>query len=343
MSILQIVRTKDTFLRKISKSSVRTFKTYSGLMRGLENYCLTLDTTLENLVQDLTISKDDTILEDFLQNYIDYLEEKGHVETVVKGQISFVKRFFSYSRIPFTPEHLMLSFKTTYQEEKYPLSKDDILLLLDNSKHREKTKYLLMLSGSFRIAEILGIRKKDIDTTKERYIIKTNPKYSKGNKQRSCIISLEAMRFLDQIIKDLDDDDYVFPHNEKSIHYAVVNEGEIFNKIRHKTGLTTKYESGKSQVSTHSFRAFFISQFEKTSSGYGHALSGHSRYMKTYDRFTMAEKIEKYLETEPHLTIFENTNLSVSKDRKELLEVKEKLSRLEELLSKEYPQLLNQI
>ena len=343
MSILQIVRTKDTFLRKISKSSARTLNTYTGLMKNLEDYCLTLGTTLESLVQDLTETKDDTVLEDFLQNYIDYLEENGRVETGVKGQISFVKRFFSYSRIPFTPEHLMLSFKTSVQEEKYPLSKDDIHLILDNSSHIQKTKYLLMLSGSFRIAEVLGIRKKDIDTTKERYIIKTNPKYSKGNKQRSCIISLEAMRFLDQTMKDKDGDDFIFRHNEKCIRYAVVNEGEIFDRIRHKTGLVGKYESGKSHVSTHSLRAFFISQFEKTSSGYGHALSGHSRYMKTYDRFTMAEKIEKYLETEPYLTIFENTNLSVSKDRKELLEVKEKLSRLEELLSKEFPQVLNQI
>ena len=332
MSITQILRTKNTFLNKISKSSDRTLNTYKGSMNNLENYCLTLDTTIEHLIQDLTLTKDDTILEDFLQNYIDYLEQNGRVETFVKCQISFVKRFFSYSRIPFTSEHLTLSFKTSYSEEKYPLSKDEIHLILDNCRHREKTKYLLMLSGSFRIAEVLGIRKKDIDTTKERYVIKTNPKYSKGHKERSCIISLESMRFLDQIIKDLDDNDFVFSHNEKNIRYAVVNEGEIFDKIRHKSGLIEKYESGKFKISTHSFRAFFISQFEKTSSGYGHALSGHSRYMKTYDRFTIAEKIEKYLETEHYLTIFENTNLSMSKDKKELLEMKEKLARLEELL-----------
>lgn len=332
MSIIQNLRTKESFVKKISKSSDRTLNTYKIQMKNLEKYCLTLDTTIENLVQDLTLTKDDTILEDFLQNYIDYLEENGRVETVVKGQIAFIKRFFSYSRVPYTAEHLTLSFKTSFQEEKYPLSKDEIHLILDNCKHREKTKYLLMLSGSFRIGEILGIRKKDIDTTKERYVIKTNPKYSKGHKQRSCIISLESMRFLDQIIRKLDDDDFVFSHNEKNIRYAVVNEGEIFDKIRHKSGLIEKYESGKFKISTHSFRAFFISQFEKTSSGYGHSLSGHSRYMKTYDRFTISEKIEKYLETESYLTIFENSNLAISKDKKELLEVKEKLARLEDLL-----------
>ena len=62
------------------------------MMKNLEKYCLTIDTTIQDLVQELTITKNDTILEDFLQNYIDHLEENGRVETFVKGQIAFVKR-----------------------------------------------------------------------------------------------------------------------------------------------------------------------------------------------------------------------------------------------------------
>ena len=83
------------------------------------------------------------------------------------------------------------------------------------------------------------------------------------------------------------------------------------------------------KITTHSFRAFFISQFEKTYSGFGHSLSGHSRYMKQYDRFSIGEKIEKYIETEKHLLIYSKPNEST----KELSELKAKVSRLEQVLS----------
>ena len=91
-----------------------------------------------------------------------------------------------------------------------------------------------------------------------------------------------------------------------------------------------RYEGKKlHKITTHGFRAFFISQFEKTYSGFGHSLSGHSRYMKQYDRFTIEEKIEKYIETEKHLLIYSKSDES----NKELRELKTKVSRLEELLS----------
>ena len=77
------------------------------------------------------------------------------------------------------------------------------------------------------------------------------------------------------------------------------------------------------KITTHSLRAFFISQFEKTYSGFGHVLSGHGKYMKQYERFTIGEKIEKYIETEKYLLIYEKPN-QVSKDRKELTEMKAK-------------------
>ena len=51
--------------------------------------------------------------------------------------------------------------------------------------------------------------------------------------------------------------------------------------------------------------------------------------MKQYDRFSIGEKIEKYIETEKYLLIYSKPNEST----KELSELKAKVSRLEELLS----------
>jgi len=92
------------------------------------------------------------------------------------------------------------------------------------------------------------------------------------------------------------------------------------------------YDNKKThKITTHSFRAFFISQFEKTYSGFGHVLSGHGKYMKQYERFTIGEKIEKYIETEKYLLIYKEANQD-SKNQKELTEMKAKIARLEELL-----------
>ena len=86
------------------------------------------------------------------------------------------------------------------------------------------------------------------------------------------------------------------------------------------------------KITTHSFRAFFISQFEKTYSGFGHSLSGHGRYLKQYERFTIGEKIEKYIETEKHFLIYSKSEQD-SKTNREFAELKAKVSRLEQVLS----------
>ena len=87
------------------------------------------------------------------------------------------------------------------------------------------------------------------------------------------------------------------------------------------------------KITTHSLRAFFITQFEKTSSGFGHSLSGQSRYLKQYERFTLADKLEKYIETEKYLLIYSNIE-SEQKMKRELLELQAKVSRLEQLQHK---------
>ena len=54
--------------------------------------------------------------------------------------------------------------------------------------------------------------------------------------------------------------------------------------------------------------------------------------MKQYERFTIGEKIEKYIETEKHLLINSNSDQE-QKNKRELSELKAKVSRLEQLLT----------
>jgi len=140
------------------------------------------------------------------------------------------------------------------------------------------------------------------------------------------------MPYLDKILENKNDNDLIFYHNAKNIRNAVIAELKVFNRIRNRANLDMTYDNKKThKITTHSFRAFFISQFEKTYSGFGHVLSGHGKYMKQYERFTIGEKIEKYIETEKYLLINSHSDQE-QKNKREMSELRAKVSRLEELL-----------
>ena len=180
----------------------------------------------------------------------------------------------------------------------------------------------------------MTLEKRDINRDLERYTATIRAECAKTGIERTTIISSEAMPYLDEILANKNDNDLLFYHNAKNLSNAVISEISSFNRLRDKANLDMVYGNTNQKlhkITTHSFRAFFISQFEKTYSGIGHALSGHGKYMKQYERFTIGEKIEKYIETEKHLLIYQESDKN-QKSSKELSEIKAKLARVEKLL-----------
>jgi len=334
MSILDVKRTMDDFLKKKGKSSMCTLRNYGNIFKSLEKFCaIKYETGLENIIEDLAIIENpQEQVENLIQSYIDELEIENKTERTVRNYSCMAKNYLKYRRVRFDKNELEtnLSFKSDNKEELHPITKKEIQTLMDNSSFVWKTKILMMSSGGFRISELLGLRKCDINRELERYAVYIRAEFAKGHQARTTLISTEAMSCLDKLLENKTENDLIFPHEAKNITNAVISELNIFERLRKRAGLDMRYEGKKlHKITTHGFRAFFISQFEKTYSGFGHSLSGHSRYMKQYDRFTIEEKIEKYIETEKHLLIYSKSDES----NKELRELKTKVSRLEELLS----------
>jgi len=252
----------------------------------------------------------------------------------VSSYSCIAKNYLKYRRVKFDKDELetSLDFKKEIISEKYPLTKEDIKTLLDHASFESRAKILLQSGSGFRISELLTLRKCDINKDLERYTAIIRAECAKNGIERTTIISSEAMSYLDSILENKNDNDLIFYHEAKNVRNAVIAEIEVFNRLRKSANLDMRYENKKThKITTHSFRAFFISQFEKTYSGFGHVLSGHGKYMKQYERFTIGEKIEKYIETEKYLLIYEKPNQD-SKTQKELTEMKAKIARLEELL-----------
>jgi len=334
-SILDVKRTKQDFLKKKGKSSVSTFKNYTHIFTNIEKFCLRkYDTSLENLIEELGIVKNtQEQVENLIQTYIDALELEGKPYSTVLGYSTLAINYLKYRRVKFDKDelHTSLSYKTEIKQELYPITKKDIQTLLDHASFEAKTKILLQSGSGFRISELLGLRKCDINTDLERYTANIRAEFAKGRRARTTIISIEAMRLLDEILENKTENETIFPH-EANIRFSVISEINMFDRLRKKAGLDMRYEGKRThKITTHTFRAFFISQFEKTYSGFGHSLSGHSKYMKQYERFTIGEKIEKYIETEKHLLINSNSDQE-QKNKREISELRAKVSRLEELL-----------
>ena len=332
-SILDVKRTKQDFIKRKSKSSERTGTNYTHIFTSIEKFCLRkYDSSLENLIEELGIVENtQEQLENMIQTYIDELELEGKPYSTVLGYSTLAINYLKYRRVKFDKAelHTSLSYKSEIKQELYPITKKDIQTLLDHASFEAKTKILLQSGSGFRISELLGLRKCDINRELERYTANIRAEFAKGHRARTTIISIEAMRLLDEILENKTENESIFPH-KANIRNAVISEINMFDRLRKKAGLDMRYENKRThKITTHTFRAFFISQFEKTYSGFGHSLSGHSRYMKQYDRFSIGEKIEKYIETEKHLLIYSK----VDESNKELRELKTKVSRLEELLS----------
>lgn len=332
MSILDLKRSKEEYLKKKCKNSRKFLRNSKYRFLSLEKFCINqYDSSLDDIIQEFQVVNDtQEKAEDFIQSYIQALEFEGKAKSTVSGYSSLAKDYLKYMHVKFDKNELEsnMDYKKEYKEEKYPLTQKEIKTLLDHGSFLGRAKILIQSSSGLRISELLGLRKCDINTEYERYMIHVRAVIAKNGKSRDTFVSIEAMPYLDKILENKDDKDLIFPHACDTVNSVIV-EINTFNKLRIRANLDMKYE-GKNlhKITTHSFRAFFISQFEKTYSGFGHILSGHERYMGQYERFTISEKLEKYIETEKYLLIYSK----IDDSKRELVEIKAKLARVEKLL-----------
>ena len=71
-----------------------------------------------------------------------------------------------------------------------------------------------------------------------------------------------------------------------------------------RAGLDQKYETnGRSMISTHSFRAFFITKVSRHDPNLAKYFAGQKGYLLQYDRLSDEEKLEHYIKFEPSLLV----------------------------------------
>jgi len=123
----------------------------------------------------------------------------------------------------------------------------------------------------------------------------------------------------------------VFGTGENPISSRVNKEAILRNALK-KTGLDMKYDdTGRYQINTHSFRAYFITRVSRHDPNIAKKLSGEKGYLLQYDRLTDEEYIENYIKFEDDLIVFDFTqrNQKQNQKQKELEEQRQKMEDME--------------
>ena len=166
-----------------------------------------------------------------------------------------------------------------------------------------------------RMGEALKIRKKDLDFSLERIMVRIRAEYTKTRTARTTFLSKECGEKIATYLDKLDNDDFVFSNSINE--YKMRTEQMALSRALQVLGYNQKYSSnGFYKITSHSFRAyFFTAATRRHDENYAHKMTGHGGYLMQYDRMTDEEKLQMYLELEPDLVVFDQTKNELEIER----------------------------
>ena len=338
MTFTAKLRTKEAYFENCSVLDPRTLANKKQVLKQFSKFCKSKfkESDEEILSELMKQNQDERIINacDVIQLFINYLSKKVKPQTV-KAYLTHVYGYFNYRGIKLTSlDKKTIRYPKEIKEEKFPLSKEDIKQILDNSSYRRKTLYFVLLSSGMRIGETIALRKKDFDISGKRIMINIPAIFTKTRKSRRTFVSLEAGPYLMKRLNEIEDNDLVFGTNKKeSSVISEVTETKLFSKLIDKIFPNLeRYESGTRRITLHSFRSFFITQAVRSvSDSFAHSLAGQEGYLKVYKRYDNEAMLEDYLKLEPNLFIFNNYGVSDQTKDKKIEELESKFDKLETL------------
>jgi len=233
----------------------------------------------------------------------------------IRSMASAIKtKFYNNGGIILNKEDMKnLTFGKILKEARGIITADMIENLINHSDKKRKCLYLLQSCSAMRIGELLQLKKKHFDFTKDRIQVNLSASMTKSGESRITFVSKECEKILLPILKRLEDNDRVFPNK-------IASEQHAFRRIAENAGFEETYETtGRSKISTHTLRAYAITQMNKLNLfGFGHIIAGHGFYMKTYNRPEPEQLLEDYIKAEPYLQIFGREDPTIKKTIGEL-------------------------
>jgi len=324
------------------KLGIRNFNKFAG-----EKY----NTNTEQLCKDLLLIKKTNGDEEYIDSLYNIIQEwinwnisNGLGPSTLRARFSFLRNFLYYLGIKTDHQDVkqLLRFPKKNKEERYPLKKEELrdLVLAQSRYPKRQAIYLACSSSGMRIGEAVSIRKKDLDLSQNRIIVRIRPEYTKTREGRTTFLSKECGDKVMAYLESLGSEDLVFSNSTKDSRITI--EITAIQRALKRLGFTKKYSSNNFlKITSHSFRAYFFTHAaRKHGENYAHRLVGHGGYLIQYDRMTEEEKLEKYKELEPELVIFDQTSNELKIEKLEektasIEDLREEVKRLQENQAKQ--------
>ena len=251
------MRTMETYREHIgvkSASSKSIFESAYKAFIGIEE----LIDTRQNMEQ----------VYDYLQANINGLKVKNMSPVTIKTYFSVIKQYLHYRGIKLDPMDIRqsLNFPKKQVEELRPLELGTFRKILKTCSAKREMLYLAQSSSGMRIGEMVQLRKKDIHTDTARLMVKIPAAFTKTGVARTTFFSAEAAKLVIPRLKKIGDSDLVFSiHNDPKGNVSL--ESKYLDDLQKKMGISDKYETnGRNVITTHSFRAFFITKVSRRGS-----------------------------------------------------------------------------
>ena len=303
----QIERSVYSYLNeKLETANPRSNKIRAGALANLEKYTKEkLGKSLDEYIAGFKNSED--ALEQ-LQLWVNWNSKRISPSTV-RHYFILVKPYLYYKGIKFHPDDIKqeIKFPKVLEDEKHGITLEEIKKLFEYLKPEKKAFYLCQISSGMRIGELMRMRVKQLDFSHSRIVVRIPAEHAKSGKSRTTFFSKEAEKYLKPILKNLSSNDLIFTKNE---NWENARNAEIVNMIR-----WTK-KAGLKDITTHSMRAYFITQTSRIDPNMAKKLTGQKVYLGSYDRPELEKMLEVYLKFEPELMIYEAKQEPI--DKKEL-------------------------
>ena len=290
-----MARDLSTYLEHIranSKSTQRLFRTAYRSFSGIEEF--------------IGSGPNNDEIYDYLQKWINGSDR----DTVTKRTyFSLVKQYLHYRGVKMHPTDIRqcLNFPAKHEEEMHPLGIGEFRRILEECGHKRMAMYIAQASSGMRIGELVQLRREHLHTDTDRIMVKIPARITKKKRARTTFFSSEAAGHLMPRLGGLDGCDLVFGTNPTPETARGAEMSHLARTLA-RAGLDRKYETnGRSMISTHSFRAFFITRVSRHDPNLAKYFAGQKGYLLQYDRLSDEEKLEYYIKFEPSLLVRDQT------------------------------------
>lgn len=233
-----------------------------------------------------------------LQRIIDHIK-KTVSPAVTRNYFDNLFMYFLLKGIEldYTQKKIRLKFPRISRQRFEGLEEKQVKDLLERGNDNFKAYMSALVSGGLREDEALRLTPSMIMFDEYPTRIKLPALITKFSIPRETFIGKLATERIKNIMfeKKVKENETIFvnPWHERSI----IKFDKYFAVIRTKAGLDTPNRKPNQQndITLHSFRSYFITVMtDNKLEAFGHALSGHTKYMDTYYRKSINERQKTY-------------------------------------------------